>query len=444
MTTTQYDAFTATALEICQSIDDAHRGMTRGKADLLIAIRRFEELELAREVGARTTAQWLTRRYGMSKSTAHEYVSVAHRLAQFPYLEHHFAQGDICYSVVRLLLKYLTEDNERELVEMAFELGYHELEIALAGRGRPGESEDAPEYYLRLHPNPDGLKLHGFLNPADAAAFMAALKLGEIAYNGLEDLLDGEPATDESAVERARAAAAEIEPVTKPRKMASGYGLPLGRELVQALMGMVHMVRANPKTPLATPAAHVNIVATHDGRAYMPNNVGVPSAAVANVVANACVRLSTVNDEGLILNTTRARRLATPAQINALMVMWGGQCAAPGCTHNRFMEMHHINKWEHGGHTDLDNLLPLCSSCHSLVTEGYLRIVKERSSIHFIYRDGTRYVSDNYSMARRRDDALTEQEYRELVEAELAFEAASRSEAGAEAGGEEDDFLADL
>lgn len=91
MTTTQYDAFTAAALEICQSIDDAHRGMTRGKADLLIAIRRFEELELAREVGARTTAQWLTRRYGMSKSTAHEYVSVAHRLAQFPYLEHHFA-----------------------------------------------------------------------------------------------------------------------------------------------------------------------------------------------------------------------------------------------------------------------------------------------------------------------------------------------------------------
>lgn len=56
MITTQYDAFTAAALEICQSIDDAHRGMTRGKADLLIAIRRFEELELAREVGARSTS----------------------------------------------------------------------------------------------------------------------------------------------------------------------------------------------------------------------------------------------------------------------------------------------------------------------------------------------------------------------------------------------------
>lgn len=115
--------------------------------------------------------------------------------------------------MVRLLLKYLTEDNERELVEMAFELGYHELEIALAGRDRPGESEDAPEYYLRLPPNPDGLQLHGFINPADAAAFMAALKLGEIAYNGLEDLLHGAlpgRCDDRKGVPRARGGGARV------------------------------------------------------------------------------------------------------------------------------------------------------------------------------------------------------------------------------------------
>lgn len=78
---------------------------------------------------------------GLEKSARKRALN-AHRPTQFPYLEHHFAQGDICYSVVRLLLKYLTEDNERDLVEMAFELGYHELEITLAGRDRLGESED--------------------------------------------------------------------------------------------------------------------------------------------------------------------------------------------------------------------------------------------------------------------------------------------------------------
>ena len=53
------------------------------------------------------------------------------------------------------------------------------------------------------------------------------------------------------------------------------------------------------------------------------------------------------------------------------------------------------------GHTDLENLLPLFSACHSLVTDGYLRIVREASHLHFIYGDGSRYVSVNHSLPRR-------------------------------------------
>jgi len=177
--------------------------------------------------------------------------------------------------------------------------------------------------------------------------------------------------------------------------------------LVQALMGLVHMARTRPKSTLTTPGAHVNILASPDGRGYMPNNVGAPSKAIANLLANANVRLSTVDSAGLILNTGRQTRLATAAQVNALMAMWGGQCAAPGCTHTRFIEIHHIEDWATGGLTDLANLLPLCSACHSLVTEGYLQALKDDADIHFVYRDGTRYVSENYSMLRRRDGAVT-------------------------------------
>ena len=54
--------------------------------------------------------------------------------------------------------------------------------------------------------------------------------------------------------------------------------------------------------------------------------------------------------------------------------------------------------------------MPLCSSCHSLVTEGYLETLKDDTDIHFVYRDGTRYVSENYSLPRRRDGALTNDE----------------------------------
>ena len=398
------------AVTLSQEIESAHRAITQNKASLLSAIQTFDALELANECGARTTAQFLIRRLGVSSSTAHEYVSVAHRLAPFTYLQEHFSTGAINYSVVRLLLKYLTPENERELVELALRLGYHELEVALAGK-QPQDNEDGdddPDYYLRLHTRKNGdVAFHGNLNAADGAAFIAALKLGEIAYCDLDTTLEGLDAEVDGEVDVARERAEGVEETLPARKTVSGYGLPVGRMLVQALMGIVHMARTRPKSTLTTPGAHVNILASPDGRGYMPNNVGVPSKAIANLLANANVRLSTVDSAGLILNTGRQTRLATAAQVNALMAMWGGQCAAPGCTHTRFIEIHHIEDWATGGLTDLANLIPLCSACHSLVTEGYLQTLKDDADIHFVYRDGTRYVSENYSMPRRRDGAVT-------------------------------------
>ena len=398
------------AVTLSQEIESAHRAITQNKASLLSAIQTFDALELANECGARTTAQFLIRRLGVSASTAHEYVSVAHRLAPFTYLQEHFSTGAINYSVVRLLLKYLTPENERELVELALRLGYHELEVALAGK-QPQDNEDGdddPDYYLRLHTRENGdVAFHGNLNATDGAAFIAALKLGEIAYCDLDTILEGLDTEADGEVDLARERAEGVEETLPARKTVSGYGLPVGRMLVQALMGIVHMARTRPKSTLTTPGAHVNILASPDGRGYMPNNVGAPSKAIANLLANANVRFSTVDSAGLILNTSRQTRLATAAQVNALMAMWGGQCAAPGCTHTRFIEIHHIEDWATGGLTDLANLIPLCSACHSLVTEGYLQTLKDDADIHFVYRDGTRYVSENYSMPRRRDGAVT-------------------------------------
>mgnify|MGYP001942033987 FL=1 len=393
------------AIALSQQIEDSHRAMTQSKAELLSAIQTFDELALAIECGSSTTAQFLMRRLGVSSSTAHEYVSVAHRLRPFRYLHKHFSEGALSYSVVRLLLKYIAPENERELVDLALGMGYHELECALAGKKpQDGEGEDSPQYYLSLHKRDNGdIAFHGNMNAADGAGFIAALKIGEIAYCNLDEVLENLDPEVNGEIDIALERAEEVEENRPARKTVSGYGLPIGRMLLRALMGIVHMARTTPRNTLTTPGAHVNILATPDGRGYMPNNVGAPSKAIASLLANADIRLSTVNSDGLILNTGRKQRLATNGQVNALLAMWGGQCAAPGCTHTRFIEIHHIEDWATGGLTDLENLLPLCSACHSLVTEGYLQTLKEHSDIHFVYGDGTRFVSTNYSLPRRDD-----------------------------------------
>ena len=55
-------------------------------------------------------------------------------------------------------------------------------------------------------------------------------------------------------------------------------------------------------------------------------------------------------------------RHATAAQRIALAVRDGG-CAACGAS-NSFCQAHHAIWWEHGGPTDIDNLVLLCSDCH--------------------------------------------------------------------------------
>ena len=75
----------------------------------------------------------------------------------------------------------------------------------------------------------------------------------------------------------------------------------------------------------------------------------------------------------------------------------------PGCRHTRFMEFHHMQEWANGGLTDMDNLIPLCSACHSLVTEGYAEITRHGDEIVFDFGDGSRYVSYNHSLPVRND-----------------------------------------
>jgi hypothetical protein len=67
---------------------------------------------------------------------------------------------------------------------------------------------------------------------------------------------------------------------------------------------------------------------------------------------------------GGILDYGRTCRYATPAQRRALAARDGG-CSFPGCdAPPSWCDTHHIIHWEHGGHTDLDNLTLLCGFHH--------------------------------------------------------------------------------
>ena len=98
------------------------------------------------------------------------------------------------------------------------------------------------------------------------------------------------------------------------------------------------------------------------------------SAAEARRLACTAKIIPTVlGGEGLPLDLGRARRLFSPAQRLAMAVR-DTTCRAEGCdVPASWCEAHHLHPWEHGGRTDLDDGVLLCSHHHHRIHDPAYR-----------------------------------------------------------------------
>ena len=90
------------------------------------------------------------------------------------------------------------------------------------------------------------------------------------------------------------------------------------------------------------------------------------------------------------LDLGRTTRVANRAQRRALRALYT-TCAIPGCdTRYDLCQLHHIIWWEHGGRTDLANLLPLCVRHHHAVHDhGWHLVLAADRTLTITYPDGT-------------------------------------------------------
>lgn len=89
-------------------------------------------------------------------------------------------------------------------------------------------------------------------------------------------------------------------------------------------------------------------------------------------VVNAECESCPANPEIEILNPKS--RVPTPAQRRKILRRDGHRCAVPGCQNNIWLETHHIIFYADGGLTVPENLITLCSGCHTNLHEGRLHI----------------------------------------------------------------------
>jgi len=122
-------------------------------------------------------------------------------------------------------------------------------------------------------------------------------------------------------------------------------------------------------------AVHIDLDTLTGGRhahslCETDSGVALPVDTVRRMACEAEIIPLVFDGNGVVLDEGRGKRLATPEQRLALSAMQA-TCAHPDCTVTvDDCRIHHVRPWQTGGHTDLDDLAPLCEPHHHLVHEG--------------------------------------------------------------------------
>lgn len=119
--------------ELLSTVTANHAGSTRAKARFLLGLAEFHARQLATSCGSPSTISWLQRRFSISLKAAYDYLRVGKELREFPAAAEAMLAGEITYSDAKLIFRYMTPDNELQLVDLAIRLTYNDLKLALAG-----------------------------------------------------------------------------------------------------------------------------------------------------------------------------------------------------------------------------------------------------------------------------------------------------------------------
>ena len=129
--------------------------------------------------------------------------------------------------------------------------------------------------------------------------------------------------------------------------------------------------------------------------AQWPIPVEIPARVLAELADDGDISAVVVRNGVVLhapgeLNLGRTTRLANRAQRRALRGLYRC-CAIPGCNvgYDR-CELHHVLWWRHGGGTDLDNLIPICTKHHGKIhNDGWIIELGPHRELTLRLPDGT-------------------------------------------------------
>ena len=200
------------------------------------------------------------------------------------------------------------------------------------------------------------------------------------------------PAVDESSAEDgAVTGEAPAEEATRSAKKANAFMDLVRTALIHAGDGSA----AGDDRDLVHVVSRVNEpgLALLDGTPLHPALAGTLGCDASRVT-------HTVSESGEPLNLGRKTRNWSTAQRRAITVRDGGHCRFVGC-YNTHVDIHHIQPWEDGGKTDIDNGACECRRHHLMIHRGYRVEGDPNHELHYHRPDGSYLGSTTPACSRQ-------------------------------------------
>jgi hypothetical protein len=267
---------------------------------------------------------------------------------------------------VRELTRVAVPENEQHWLQVARGKTQRQIEQLVSGR-KPGDGPDSPA-------GPTRHVLRFEVSAATLATFREAMaKLRRTAGESLDDdaallllarqVLEGPSDEGRSSYQVA---------ITVCENCDRGFQESQG-ELVPVDAAAVEVATCDAQS----------IGALHAGSGSAGAHVGTGHPDTAQLHAHVGDRLP---------YRRRAKQNIPPATRRLVMRRHARRCVVPGCQHNRFVDVHHLELRSEGGDHDPDRLVVLCAAHHRAVHEGKIRISGTVSSgLTFSHADGSQY-----------------------------------------------------
>ncbi len=198
------------------------------------------------------------------------------------------------------------------------------------------------------------------------------------------------PAADGAVVQRALERLSEKVPVM-PGEEDDAF---VEKRRADALVALASTHIAKDQDPdRATVVLHVRAGAygEEEGASELEDGPVIHPQTEKRLMCSGRIQALLEDARGDVLRVGRLRRDPSPWMMRALKHR-DRECRFPGCGARHFTQAHHIRWWEHGGLTELENLVLLCFFHHKLVHEYGWRIMRERDGTVTWFRPtGKRY-----------------------------------------------------